>query len=621
MNKFEASNEANIPYKTTQFLHKHPQRSSGWAYYKEWLAHQVTDVIPRNKLSRPAKRALDDFEFFRRRYFGHVSTPWQVQAAQQLIVLLENDQREYIVVNCPPGSGKSTLFTHDIPVWAAVRNRSNRCMIGTGSENTGTDYTRRVKTSLERTIPVEHDEREVARGVAVHPESTLAADFGRFKPTSRDYWRADKLVIAREGGVPAHTKEASFRAFGRLSGFLGGRYDLAIWDDLVNGRHGMGDENDEKWFKQQAETRIEPGGLLILQGQRLSPSDLYRFALDLRDLPELDHEDDTSLEIAWDQLPKKYHHIKFKAHYEEKCRGVATHKNHPKPYPHGCLLDPVRLPFRDLQRIRLNDSTEFELVYQQEDIDPQRVLVREEWLKGGVPDPVTGEILPGCYDAGRMLGEWPENIATTTYSVITVDPSPTKFWAIQWWLYSPENSHQYLIDMIRAPMEAPDILEWNDEQRRFTGVLEDWWARAKKSPWPINYVIVEANAAQRFILQYSFAKRWIRERGTSIVPHYTAGRHIKQPDLKHQQKGVYVLQPHYRHGRVRLPGHPSTRLKIQPLISEITRFPDSTTDDCLMAQWFMVHQADNLFPARRREGSYARPVPAWLRRKARRGVA
>src|SRR5437773_1781738 len=32
-----------------------------------------------DRLGRHAKKALDDFEYFRRHYFGHVSTPWQVQ--------------------------------------------------------------------------------------------------------------------------------------------------------------------------------------------------------------------------------------------------------------------------------------------------------------------------------------------------------------------------------------------------------------------------------------------------------------------------------------------------------------------------------------------------------------
>ena len=33
-----------------------------------------------------------------------------------------------------------------------------------------------------------------------------------------------------------------------------------------------------QWWEVEAETRLEPGGLLILQGQRLGRDDLYRWA-------------------------------------------------------------------------------------------------------------------------------------------------------------------------------------------------------------------------------------------------------------------------------------------------------------------------------------------------------
>ena len=46
--------------------------------------------IPYEKLCPEAKRALEDFDYFRRRYFGHVSTPWQLLAIEQLVKHLES---------------------------------------------------------------------------------------------------------------------------------------------------------------------------------------------------------------------------------------------------------------------------------------------------------------------------------------------------------------------------------------------------------------------------------------------------------------------------------------------------------------------------------------------------
>ena len=71
-----------------------------------------------------AYRSLEDFAYFRRRYFGRESTPWQVRSAYDCLKAYETADREYLVINCPPGSGKSTLFTCDIVTWMIVRDRS-----------------------------------------------------------------------------------------------------------------------------------------------------------------------------------------------------------------------------------------------------------------------------------------------------------------------------------------------------------------------------------------------------------------------------------------------------------------------------------------------------------------
>ena len=60
------------------------------------------------QLSADALRALGDFGFFQKRYFGRIATPWQVMAAEQVRNYLDTEDEEYLVVNAPPGSGKST---------------------------------------------------------------------------------------------------------------------------------------------------------------------------------------------------------------------------------------------------------------------------------------------------------------------------------------------------------------------------------------------------------------------------------------------------------------------------------------------------------------------------------
>src|SRR5260370_26886537 len=57
-------------------------------------------------LSPQAMRALNDFAYFRVRYFGRHATPWQEEAAHTLVALLATPAKGVVVVNCPPGSSK-----------------------------------------------------------------------------------------------------------------------------------------------------------------------------------------------------------------------------------------------------------------------------------------------------------------------------------------------------------------------------------------------------------------------------------------------------------------------------------------------------------------------------------
>src|SRR2546430_9256140 len=58
------------------------------------------------ELCPQARKALDDFTYFRARYLGRRHTPWQEMAAHQMREWLESPDEEFVVVNCPPASGK-----------------------------------------------------------------------------------------------------------------------------------------------------------------------------------------------------------------------------------------------------------------------------------------------------------------------------------------------------------------------------------------------------------------------------------------------------------------------------------------------------------------------------------
>lgn len=595
--------------------------------------HGAADFLLRplsyTELSSIAKDCLDDFGRFRYRYFGRFASPWQEDAANIVRTKLDTPFKEYGVVNAPPGSGKSTLFTHDIPAWLTARSRTLRGFIGSSNQKLASSYTGRLRFTLDRKIPMQASSEDVARGLARDADATLIQDYGIFRPdpTSGAPWTRSQFTVQQLQDTPIGEKEATWTAFGEDSEFLGWRVNIVVWDDLVTQGSIKNLDNIEaqrQWWIDEAQTRLEPGGLLVLQGQRLGAEDLYRFCLDMTSgFTDLDEH---LFDLGEEELPseKKYFHIVYKAHYEEHCHADTNPESHrmtATPYdpadPHnsGCLLEPRRLPYRELKSIEAQPLTNYRVVYQQEDVSPDEVLVPKHWLDGGLHS--DGNEYPGCYDRNRGLAEVPQGLMGTKLSVVTVDPSPTKFWSIQWWLYSePPNAnhlmgYRYLLDHIRMPLDANQLLDWIVDLNDWTGILEDWWQRSYKLNAPFTHLIVEKNAAQRFLMQYDWFRRWIQLRNIQLRPHETTNN---KTDPKY---GVSTIRTHYRYGRVRLPGtREALRTPeggVEPLTRELTRYPQSSTDDCIMANWFLEYNLQHIV----RKSDSGHPslyndMPSWL---------
>jgi hypothetical protein len=570
-----------------------------------------------HELSQPAERALSDFGYFRARYFGRISSPWQEDAAERVVKLLNTPFKEYVVINCPPGSGKSTLFTHDIPAWLTVRSRTHRGLIGSSTQTLANLYTGRLRNTLERRIPMVAKPEELAHGFARDADATLVGDYGIFKPTTNAPWTKSQFTVEQFYETSVDEKESTWTAFGADTKFLGWRGPFIVWDDLVTKdsvRTLEAIEAQRMWWLDEAQTRIEPGGLLVLQGQRLHAEDLYRFCLNME--VSFDELDEHLIDLGEQptETRKKYTHVVYKAHDDVNCQAALDPSVHKRTAPAygagGCLLDPVRLPWYELKTIMDQPLTNYRVVYQQEDVDPDEVLVQKVWIDGGQDH--KGNYHPGCYDKDRAIAQIPQGLVGTKLSIISVDPSPTKFWSIQWWLYvqPPEVDHlmgtRYLLDMYRAPMDAPDLLDWSTSLGTWTGLLVDWQERAKILHQPIQFLIVEKNAAQRFLLQYEWFRRWVGMHNITVRPHST------QTNKSDQEFGVKTIKNHYRYGRVRFPGTHEGRQMVKPLVTELTRYPDSTTDDCVMANWFMEFQLQFLVDVTQGMPAVYNDIPGWM---------
>lgn len=599
----------------------------------DYLLKKAEDALPnprlRSELEPEALKALDDFEYWRWRYLGRRSRPWQVEAAKNTVEWLDSDQTELLVVNCPPGAGKSTLFTNDIPLWMICRDRTVRIFLGHRVKDEAEKYARRMRRALERTRPLPPDPSQGRHEAA---EGCLAQDYGRFKPKTGDVWRADEFTVLAEFADEESViedKEATVTAKGMGTEFLGMRSELVIWDDLVTNKVlNSADQLEQQriWWDNEAVTRVEPGGCLILVGQRMGPEDLYRYCLDER-LPPDDAFDDDLIDSmsaeAYDEWldrtgETRYRHVIFPAHFEDRCTGKHG-KTQEFAYPEGCLLDPVRIPWsgrNSITTIRANRESKYRVQYQQEDVDPEEVLVPRLYIEGGIDR--DGNLFPGCLDKHRGLCELPKGLSQPVISIACADPSPTQYWGITWWIYHPASEARFLMDLHRGRMGANEWLDWNENDKVHYGIAEDWQQRSVELGYPITHWIFEKNAAQQFVLQYDHINRWIRKRKVQIIGHTTT---IRKQD---EEYGIQMLRDRYAHGNVRLPYLISDKSYFTSpaktasdfLIREATTYPHGITTDCLMSQYFLESNIENIakgvFTPPRRQSKR----PSWMRERA-----
>jgi hypothetical protein len=561
-------------------------QADAWA--KVMDVSDLPPVIPFDRLSDEAKRALTDFDFFRRRYLGRVPSPWQVDAAYKVEKMLLSPEKEFLVINCPPGAGKSTLF-HDFACWMIVKNRKIRVLIGSATQTLAKMYSRRIRETLERPFPLSPDPILVEKGLAVEAEACLAIDFGRFKPSSSGaLWRAEEFIVEQEDLGGLDNKEPTVCAYGIDSEFIGHRADLCLFDDVAtteNSKESVArDKLLERW-DTVAEARCDPGGVLAVIGQRLNQGDLYSHCLSKVTYEEFeDHYDGRDItdvsNVREPERKSKYHHLVYKAYYEELDTGRDSKRMTAPAWPDGPLLDPFRLSWKDLSYLKHSTPAKFAVIYQQENLLQGQYLIERVWATGGMgPD---GVLYPGCIDNDRRPGYIPSGLVPPIISVASVDPSPTNFWAVQWWLYQPNTNLRYLVDLERTRLSAEELLGYDTASREYSGIMEEWQNRSFQSGYPISHWIVEINAAQRFLLAHDFVRKWQALHGVNVIPHTTSRNKLDE------NLGVEaLLPPLYRAGQIRLPTM-RENWKTLALVEELSSWTPNKKNgtDLVMANWF-----------------------------------
>lgn len=591
-------------------------RAKGWSQGEAALSVGLSQAwASRHERSRPSRlwagvepsaevlAILEDFALWRACYLGHTTKPWMVEAALVVKRLLATDSPEMLVMNMPPGAGKST-FVQDLIVWLLVQDRGLRAIFGADTKTNAEKATGLMQDYFEAQVPVLQPQRLIDAGQATVASRVLAHDFGAFRPASASDGRWTREAFDIVGKAPV--KEASVTAYGYDSGVLGNRAELVCWDDLVTEKITRNETSAaklvEEWDGGLGESRLEPfsNGLLVLFGQRIGPRDLYRHCLE-----QLATEWFEGKEV---ELPK-YTHITYPAHFDHLCTAKTDPKAHDpaiaRSWPHGCLLDADRLPWvgkKGLGTKKRNSPRTYEIQFQQQDGTAEGALIENEWIYGGADS--EGLPRPGCLNRNRVLGQVPASWPNRLLSLATVDPSGTQYWAVQWWVVSHELNARALMRLFDRKMSADHLLDWNGD--RFTGLLEELWQESVRVGQPITHVVVEINAGQRYLIQTNTARKWRELRRVVIVPH-TTSRNKLDPEL-----GLNILKEPFRSGWVDLPyGDVAARGQVDLLAKQLTNLSDR--DDQKMGCWFMELWMHKLRP--RRNDTPRLPRPSWLLRE------
>jgi hypothetical protein len=538
-----------------------------------------------DQLSADAQEALRDINVFRELFFARRPQVWVRDGAMRIVEALDDtSRRTFIDMNVFPGAGKST-FGLDLGCWLMAGGgfcdpaygRALRLMYGSRVMATATHMTSRIRGFLELRRPFFDKER---RQTATH---VLAKEYGRFKPGvaygEETLWAREQFTVAQLEDIDLYEKEPTVQAASRQSGFLGERVNLAWWDDLVHTTNcrtiEIANELDE-WFEDEAETRVEPGGVLALVGQRLSPRDLHHKRLD----KVVTDPDGTERQL--------YVHIVYPAHHDKLCDAAAGGEHRQWTGEHtfgaGCMTDIGRLSVSDWTNVK--SKANYRLVYQEEDIDVDEALIQPEWWDGGVD--LQGYAAAGSLDRDRAFGEHPPADVGRLVNYATVDPSNENFWAIEWWAYQPESRFNYLIWGERKRMWAGGergLLDWNNEEQRFIGMMEEMQMSSVSPPaHPIRVWVIETNVAQRQLLRYDHFQRWLRR-----WPDVAVLTHQTQTNKWDPDWGVSILSTRYKTGHKRIPAKPGTGAHaaafLRVMRQELTTFPGGETDDIVIADW------------------------------------
>lgn len=505
------------------------------------------------------------FAQFCKRYFGVEL----VEHQRQIVDAIEDPMAGLVLVLGFPEAGKSTLVSLWYVLYDIARDPDTRIALVAKSSSKAKDMLTRVKRYLT--------ESQLYDGM----EGNLVREFNGWKPAhGQGEWSTDQIMVRhRKSGE----RDPTVQALGIGKQIYGARLNRVILDDSLVMDNQISPTTRERldtWFQGEVMSRVQRGQAIV-NGTRLFPMDLYgQWKKSFKGLPTfrgvyIPAILDEYLETERPRWPEMW---TLDGYMEDLGKGRER-------YQQG---------LRDIRAaIIRRDPNRWKLIYQQEDIEEEQSVFRQEHV-----------------DLALQLGEYRTRgqVRESEILILGVDPATTGRAAAVLLAYDPDTHIRTLIDIfVGSNLGAQGVRN---------KLLYDFWDRHRDHR--IDFTVVETNFVKTLLGDEVLQQR-ADQAGTQIIDHHTVGRGAGRQNKWDEEYGIGALAAQFGNSQIAFASKtPEDQALWIPLIDDMLVFPYAEAQDTLIALWVANGMAS--FPRHRpvnqMEAMARRNVPPNIRRRA-----
>jgi hypothetical protein len=438
-----------------------------------------------------------------------------------------------LMLHVPPRHMKTTVFSIWIPIWFL-------CGAGKydGHERTGRNEKIII---LSKTDQFARDQTYKIANI-LETNTRLISAFGQFKPAKQGEaaWRpgqGELMVIGSQ--LEVGSGQFSVESRGMRQQILGREATLVVVDDPTDVQISKSEEQRKtalEKIRQEAMSRLMPGGHAVIIGQRVHWKDIYG---------ELQKQ-------RYERGPKLGERLWTVVNQPAIYRWENEDPEHPEPivlWPDVWSFDELMIQYE-----RVGGYGTFECMYQQNPLPESESYVKPHWWEG-------------CQDLDRRAYEGIRGEGRPYTRVISIDPGVKHFHALTVADVDPSGE--------RFAASILEMKNWKGGPRSI--LLELQRTIMQYRP---DYVVME---------RVSFTE-WLKEDPTyqqlkekaRFIPHTTG---VNRGD---SERGVESLAHEIEFGLVRFPcADEIGRDMMQLFRGEFEDFPYGEHDDVVMTLWFL----------------------------------